>query len=137
MAIISECQEDEQNETQTKASASPSSSAQASSFSASFDPSDPLGFLDKVFDFIAQESDFLGKETSEKDITSVVRAAKERKKKREEQIASEKKAKAEKRPKEEKDEEKKKEESGSRGNDFGISNYFCSLPWHCFFSSFT
>ncbi|CAL9227120.1 unnamed protein product [Arabidopsis halleri] len=47
-------------------------------FSASFDPSNPLGFLEKVLDVIGKESNFLRKETAEKEIVAAVRAAKER-----------------------------------------------------------
>ncbi|XP_019088540.1 PREDICTED: LOW QUALITY PROTEIN: protein BOBBER 2-like [Camelina sativa] len=47
-------------------------------FSASFDPSNPLGFLEKALDFIGKESNFLKKDTAEKEIASAVRAAKDR-----------------------------------------------------------
>ncbi|CAH8275111.1 unnamed protein product [Arabidopsis lyrata] len=47
-------------------------------FSASFDPSNPIGFLEKVLDVIGKESNFLRKETAEKEIVAAVRAAKER-----------------------------------------------------------
>ncbi|KAG7545909.1 HSP20-like chaperone [Arabidopsis suecica] len=47
-------------------------------FSASFDPSNPLGFLEKVLDVIGKESNFLRKETAEKEIVAAVRAAKDR-----------------------------------------------------------
>lgn len=133
MAIISDFHEDEPNEPQKKkasASSQPSSSSsqQPSSFTAKFDPSNPINFLEKVFDFVAQESDFLGKETAEKEIASLVRAATEKKKKRdEEQRASEEeRLKAEKRLKEEKAEvrqekdvkaEDEKDESGKNGKD--------------------
>ncbi|KAJ7965356.1 Protein BOBBER 1 [Quillaja saponaria] len=109
MAIISDFEEEKQNESQTKPSQPSSSSSRTSSFSASFDPSNPLGFLEKVFDFLALESDFLGRETAEKDISLVVRNAKEKKKKREAHRALEEKEKAEKRLKEEKEKEKAKE----------------------------
>ncbi|KAJ7959336.1 protein BOBBER 1-like [Quillaja saponaria] len=100
MAIISDFEEEKQNECQTKPSPS-SSSSRTAPFSASFDPSNPLGFLDKVLDFLALESDFLDKETAENDIISVMRAAKE-KKKREAQRAMEERENAEKRIREEK-----------------------------------
>ncbi|CAH8263863.1 unnamed protein product [Arabidopsis lyrata] len=47
-------------------------------FSASFDSSNPLGFLEKVLDFIGKESNFLRKDTAEKEITDAVTAVKER-----------------------------------------------------------
>ncbi|XP_054789039.1 protein BOBBER 1 [Prosopis cineraria] len=136
MAIISDFHEEEKDESLAKASAS-SSSSQPSTFSAKFDPSNPMDFLEKVFDFVAQESEFLGNETAEKVIASVVRGAKEKKKKkREEQKASEERLKAEKRLKEEKVEAKqekdekredKKEESSSRvpnkGNGLDLEKY--------------
>ncbi|KAL1203114.1 Protein BOBBER 2 [Cardamine amara subsp. amara] len=47
-------------------------------FTASFEPSNPLGFLEKVFDFIGKESNFLKKATAEKEIVAAVTAAKQR-----------------------------------------------------------
>ncbi|KAG7642250.1 hypothetical protein ISN44_As02g021820 [Arabidopsis suecica] len=47
-------------------------------FSASFNPSNPLGFLENVLDFIGKESNFLRKDTAEKEITDAVTTAKER-----------------------------------------------------------
>lgn len=76
MAIISDFEEDQK---ETKPSPSPSSSAATASFTATFDPSNPLGFLEKAVDFVAHQSDFLEKVTAEKEILSVVRAAKARK----------------------------------------------------------
>ncbi|WZZ32057.1 hypothetical protein YC2023_015458 [Brassica napus] len=43
-----------------------------------FDSSNPLGFLEKVFDFLAQQSDFLNKPSAEAEIAAAVRAAKEK-----------------------------------------------------------
>lgn len=71
MAIITDIQED-----QKERKPSSSSAAEGTSFGESFDRSNPLGFLEKVFDFIAQESNFLENDTSEKEIFTVVRAAK-------------------------------------------------------------
>ncbi|KAI9097901.1 hypothetical protein K1719_025672 [Acacia pycnantha] len=135
MAIISDFHEEEKNESEAKASPS-SSSSQPSTFSVKFDPSNPIDFLEKVFDFVAQESEFLGTETAEKEIASVVRAAIEKKKKkRDEERASEDRVKAEKRLKEEKVEAKQgkdekredKEESGVRapnkGNGLDLEKY--------------
>ncbi|XP_010113091.2 protein BOBBER 2, partial [Morus notabilis] len=76
MAIISDFEEDQK---EMKPSPSPSSSAVTASFTATFDPSNPLGFLEKAVDFVAHQSDFLEKVTAEKEILSVVRAAKARK----------------------------------------------------------
>ena len=47
-------------------------------FNASFDPSNPLGLLEKVLDFIGKESDFLLKDAAEKEIATAVTAAKKR-----------------------------------------------------------
>ncbi|CAN6915041.1 unnamed protein product [Brassica oleracea] len=47
-------------------------------FNASFDPSNPLGFLEKVLDFIGKESDFLLKDKADKEMASAVTAAKRR-----------------------------------------------------------
>lgn len=63
MAIISEMPEE-------RPSTSP--------FKASLDPSNPLGFLEKALDFIGKESNFLMKDTAEKEIAAAVTAAKER-----------------------------------------------------------
>ncbi|KAK7320824.1 hypothetical protein VNO77_30658 [Canavalia gladiata] len=150
MAIISDYQEDDQsNETRSKASPSSSvSQSQPSSFSAKFDPSNPIGFLEKVFDFVAKESDYLEKDAAEKEIVSAVRAAKGKKAKviSEEKAAAEKKLKvekavAEKKLKEEKaaaatnkekevevNEEKKKDQEGSsivlnKGNGMDLEKY--------------
>ncbi|OIV98011.1 hypothetical protein TanjilG_21721 [Lupinus angustifolius] len=106
MAIISEFDEPEQkNQTQSSSKPSPSQSQVSHSFSASFDPSKPLDFVEGVFDFISRESDYLASENAEKEITTLVRAVREKKlkKKREE----EEREKAEKKLKEE---EKKKKE---------------------------
>ncbi|EOA28575.1 hypothetical protein CARUB_v10024793mg [Capsella rubella] len=58
----------------------------ALTFSARFDPSTPLGFLDKALDFIEKQSNFLRKDTAEKEITDAVTAAKERLKKEVEKV---------------------------------------------------
>ncbi|CAL9234488.1 unnamed protein product [Arabidopsis halleri] len=47
-------------------------------FNSRFDLSDPLGFLKKVLDFIGNESNFLRRDTTEKEIITAVTAAKER-----------------------------------------------------------
>ncbi|KAJ4911402.1 Protein BOBBER 1 [Raphanus sativus] len=68
MAIISEVEEE------TSSSSRPS----ILPFRATFDSSNPLGFLEKVFDFLSQQSDFLKKPSAEAEISAVVRAAKEK-----------------------------------------------------------
>ncbi|OWM79639.1 protein BOBBER 1 [Punica granatum] len=85
MAIISDYDE---GENKSPAKPSPSSSASAVPFSGNLDRSNPIGFIEKVFDFVASESDYLGNDSAEKEIASVVRAAKEKQK------LKEKKAKA-------------------------------------------
>ncbi|XP_008234741.1 PREDICTED: protein BOBBER 1 [Prunus mume] len=139
MAIISDIQED-QNAPETKPSQA-SSSSKAASFTAKLDRSNPLGFVEKVFDFLAQESDFLKKPTAEKDVLSVVRALREKeikkveeekKKKRqeEEEEKTKKKAKEEAKAEEKKGtplEEGKKEKNGLRvpnkGNGLDLEKY--------------
>ncbi|XWS48544.1 hypothetical protein CRYUN_Cryun13aG0087200 [Craigia yunnanensis] len=51
------------------------------------DPSNPVAFLEKVFDFLAKESDFLGKENVDMEIEAIVRVAKEKSKKKDEEVA--------------------------------------------------
>ncbi|GAU21108.1 hypothetical protein TSUD_10250 [Trifolium subterraneum] len=101
MAIISDYQDEEQTKKQTP----PSSSSQPKPsksipFTSTFDPSNPTAFLEKVFDFIAKESDFFEKDSAEKVILSASRAAKVKKAKvvaaEKAKIAAEEKAKAEK-----------------------------------------
>lgn len=105
MAIISDYDEEKEEISKPKrpfsSSSTPSSSSSAkpSHFNADFDPSNPLGFLEKVFDFLANESDFLSRDRAEKEIETVVRRAVEKRKKHEESL--EHKGKAEKRIKEE------------------------------------
>lgn len=128
MAIISDFQEEQDN---TKPSPS---SARTASFSASLDPSRPLGFLEKVFDFLGEESEFLERDTAEDEIVAAVKVAKEKRMKRKKAEAeAEKKAamEAEKKKKEEVVKEEKveamevekteEEKSGLRGTD-------CSFP---------
>ncbi|GAU24578.1 hypothetical protein TSUD_149190 [Trifolium subterraneum] len=69
MAIISDYQDEEQTKKQTPPSSSSSSQPKPSKsipFTSIFDPSNPTSFLEKVFDFIAKESDFFEKDSSEK-----------------------------------------------------------------------
>ncbi|XP_022723581.1 protein BOBBER 1-like [Durio zibethinus] len=82
MAIISEFQEQE-----AKPSTSSPPPLNPVLFNASLDPSNPVAFLEKVFDFLAKESGFLGKENVDKEIAAIVRVAKEKSKKKEEEVA--------------------------------------------------
>ncbi|GLT63647.1 hypothetical protein SLA2020_361950 [Shorea laevis] len=137
MAIISEYEEEE-----AKPSTSSPPPPKTVSFTGSLDPSNPAGFLEKVFDFIAKESDFLGKATAEKEVAALVKAAKEKSKKKVEGGASKTELKKEvkeeketkKEVKETKTEEKqepmdidKKEETGFRvpnkGNGLDLEKY--------------
>ncbi|GMI96304.1 hypothetical protein like AT4G27890 [Hibiscus trionum] len=77
MAIISEFQEEEAKPSTSSLPSPP----KAVPFNAILDPSDPVGFLDKVFDFLAKESDFIRKENVDKEVAAIVRAAKEKSKK--------------------------------------------------------
>ncbi|EOA13779.1 hypothetical protein CARUB_v10026873mg [Capsella rubella] len=76
MAIISEVEEE-----------SSSSRPTMLPFRATFDSSNPLGFLEKVFDFLGEQSDFLKKTSAEEEIAFAVRAAKEKLKKAEKKKA--------------------------------------------------
>lgn len=115
MAIISDFQEDEnkldpkKNPSASASSSSPSS-AKTSSFSATLDPSNPLGFLEKAFEFVAKESDFLTKDAAEKQIVAAMRAAKEKssntKKQPQPQSPHQEEVKAKKMKEEKKEEEK-------------------------------
>ncbi|QCE15592.1 protein BOBBER 1 [Vigna unguiculata] len=149
MAIISDFNEEEQKP--TRSSQSQSSSSSSSSFTAPFDRSNPIAFLQKVFEFVSEQSDFLATETAEKQVVSLLRSAgkkrrdqlkaseereklkaseereKAEKKKREELKASEERKKAEKRLKEEK-EHKADEDSGAsnvpnKGNGMDLEQY--------------
>uniref|UniRef100_A0A7N2MHF1 CS domain-containing protein n=1 Tax=Quercus lobata TaxID=97700 RepID=A0A7N2MHF1_QUELO len=83
MAIISDFEE-EQKETKpsTSTPSATTTKKKTVSFSASLDPSSPLGFVEKVLDFLGEESDFLERDTAEKEIAAAVKAAKEKRKKR-------------------------------------------------------
>ncbi|KAH7538217.1 hypothetical protein FEM48_Zijuj03G0175500 [Ziziphus jujuba var. spinosa] len=104
MAIISDFEEEEQKPKPKPSSAASASSVSATPFTASLDPSNPLQFLQKAIDLVAQETDFLEKETAEKEILSAVRTARQRKEKRK---AEEKKEKEERKKLETKEEVKK------------------------------
>ncbi|EYU25221.1 hypothetical protein ABFS82_06G021900 [Erythranthe guttata] len=47
-------------------------------FNASFDPSNPLGFLEKVFEFVAKESDLFKSDSLVNDVTAVLRMVKDK-----------------------------------------------------------
>lgn len=78
MAIISEVEEE-----------SSSSRPTVLPFRATFDSSNPLGFLEKVFDFLGEQSDFLKKPYVEEEIAVAVRAAKEKLRKAEKKAEKE------------------------------------------------
>jgi hypothetical protein len=135
MAIISDYQDEEQTKKQIPPSSSSSQPKPSKSipFTSTFDPSNPTAFLEKVFDFIAKESDFFEKDSAEKVILSAVRAAKVKKTKavaaEKAKIAAEEKAKAEKvaaeaakkdKEVESKEDEKKDQESSLAGKRFTI-----------------
>ncbi|XP_057798774.1 protein BOBBER 1-like [Salvia miltiorrhiza] len=70
MAILSEYEEEDRKK--------PSSSSVAKPFSAALDPSDPLGFLEKVFEFVARESDLFKSDSLVRDVNAVVRMVKDK-----------------------------------------------------------
>uniref|UniRef100_A0A2N9FKQ0 CS domain-containing protein n=1 Tax=Fagus sylvatica TaxID=28930 RepID=A0A2N9FKQ0_FAGSY len=106
MAIISDFQEDQD----TNSSSSSTSTKRTPSFSASLDPSSPLGFVEKVLDFLGEETDFLERDTAEKEIAAAVKLAKEKKRKRKAEAVAVVAAEEEKRRKEVKKEVVVKEE---------------------------
>lgn len=70
MAILSEYEEQDHKK--------PSSSSVAKPFNAALDPSDPLGFLEKAFEFVARESDLFKSDSLTRDINAVVRMVKDK-----------------------------------------------------------
>ncbi|CAM8887871.1 hypothetical protein QQ045_026849 [Rhodiola kirilowii] len=76
MAILSDYEEDSMPPTVD--AKQPASTSSVFPFSATFNSSDPLGFLDNVFSFVAQQSDFLSTEDAEKDVIALLRAVKAR-----------------------------------------------------------
>ncbi|XP_057798762.1 uncharacterized protein LOC131014713 [Salvia miltiorrhiza] len=89
MASLSEYEEEDRNK---------ASSSVAKPFSSFLDPSDPLGFLEKVFEFVARESNLFKSDSLVRDVNAVVRMvndkveAEERKRNEEEKKAAERKA---------------------------------------------
>ncbi|XP_011006348.1 PREDICTED: protein BOBBER 1-like isoform X1 [Populus euphratica] len=135
MAIISDYEEDK---TDTKPSSSSSDAPpKTSTFTATFDPQNPIRIVEGVLDFLGKESDFLEKETAEKEILAVVKkaveeakrkkAAEEAKVKAAEEKAGSKRLKVEKEKKEKMDENENKEESAKRvpnkGNGLDLEKY--------------
>ncbi|KAL9374734.1 hypothetical protein Peur_031613 [Populus x canadensis] len=140
MAIISDYEEDQ---TDTKPSSSSRTPPKTSTFTATFDPQNPMRIVEGVLDFLGKESDFLEKETAEKEIFAVVKKAVEeaKRKKAEEEAkvkakaAEEAKVKAqskrlkvekEKEKKEKMDENENKEESAkvpNNGNGLDLEKY--------------
>ncbi|KAL6127238.1 hypothetical protein ACLB2K_075279 [Fragaria x ananassa] len=83
MAIISDIQEEQQQKSPPQAksasssgSGSSSSGARvaATSFSTKFDRNNTSGFLEKVLEFLAQESDFMRRPTAERDLVAIFKA---------------------------------------------------------------
>ncbi|KAL6508331.1 hypothetical protein OROHE_021873 [Orobanche hederae] len=72
MAILSEFQEEEHKKP------SPSASTARKTFNASLDPSNPLGFLEKVFEFVGKESDLFKSDSLVKDVNAVLRMVKDK-----------------------------------------------------------
>ncbi|XP_073118453.1 protein BOBBER 1-like [Henckelia pumila] len=72
MAILSEFEED--NNSKPTTSAAPP----AKRFNAAFDPSNPLGFLEKVFEFVAKESDLFKSDSLVSDVNAVVRMVRDK-----------------------------------------------------------
>ncbi|KAK8583458.1 hypothetical protein V6N13_108819 [Hibiscus sabdariffa] len=73
MAIISEVKDEAANP-----SPSSSPSPKPPLFNASLDSSNTVAFLEKVFDFIADETGFLGEENVEREVAAIVRVAKDK-----------------------------------------------------------
>ncbi|XP_050225247.1 protein BOBBER 1 [Mercurialis annua] len=77
MAIISDYQEEQQPKKPAAASSS-SSSSKTLPFNATFDPRNPIGIVEKLFDFLAKETEFMDEDTAEKQIVAAVKAAKDK-----------------------------------------------------------
>ncbi|PSS33004.1 Protein BOBBER like [Actinidia chinensis var. chinensis] len=128
MAILSEYEEDQKP---TK----PSSSGKP--FNAALDPSNPLGFLEAVFEFVSRESDLFKSDSVVRDVNGLVRTVKEKvdseeKKRREkaEKRASEERERASASVKEEKKEAAAASEkttdgkkAPNKGNGLDMDNY--------------
>ncbi|CAN8302057.1 unnamed protein product [Cochlearia groenlandica] len=130
MAIISEVEEEEIT---SRPSMFP--------FTATLDSSNPLPFLEKVFDFVGKQTDFLKKPSSEEEIAAVVRSAKEKLRKSEKKestvnplekesvkptmaaSSSETKEEVEKKPKEESENKEAGPIVPNKGNGTDLENY--------------
>ncbi|XP_073316641.1 protein BOBBER 1-like [Primulina huaijiensis] len=72
MAILSDYEEDDQKKPATSA---PPARKQ---FNAALDPSDPFGFLEKVFEFVARESDLFRSDSLVSDVNAVLKMVKDK-----------------------------------------------------------
>ncbi|KAL3652437.1 hypothetical protein CASFOL_002118 [Castilleja foliolosa] len=72
MAILSDYEEEEQKKP------TPSATPARKLFNAALNPSDPLGFLEKVLEFMARESDLFKSDSLVNDVNAVVRMVKEK-----------------------------------------------------------
>ncbi|KAG5229572.1 protein BOBBER [Salix suchowensis] len=142
MAIISDFEEDQ---TDKKPPPPPPASSshtppKTSTFTAAFDPQNPIKIVEGVIDFLGKESDFLEKERAEKEILAVVKKAVEEQKRKKAAAEAKAKAKAEserskvekekekeKAKKEKMDENEKEEESAksvpNKGNGLDLEKY--------------
>ncbi|KAB5531630.1 hypothetical protein DKX38_018300 [Salix brachista] len=132
MAIISDYEEDQN--VKKSSSSSPCTSPKTSTFTATFNPQNPIRIVETVIDFVAKESNFLEKDTAEKEILDVVkRTVEEKKRKKAEEEAkvkgeNKRLKKEEEKVTEEKIEEREdKEESAKRvpnkGNGLDLEKY--------------
>ncbi|CAA2955871.1 Hypothetical predicted protein [Olea europaea subsp. europaea] len=98
MAILSEYEEEDQKKPTT-------SSVKKVQFNGVLDPSDPIGFLERVFEFVARESDLFKSDSLVNDVNAVVRMVKDKveaeEKKRTKELKAKENVKAEKKAKEE------------------------------------
>ncbi|KZV17189.1 salt tolerance protein 5-like protein [Dorcoceras hygrometricum] len=97
MAILSEFEEEKHSKPTTSAA------TQTRPFNAAFDPSNPLGFLEKVFEFVAKESDFFKSDSLVSDVNAVVRMVRDKVEaegKKRKEVKAEEKGKVEKKVKE-------------------------------------
>ncbi|KAJ8771323.1 hypothetical protein K2173_026500 [Erythroxylum novogranatense] len=124
MGIISDYPVDEME----KKPGSSSLSSSTASFSARLDPANPTGIVERLMEFLAKESDFLSKETAEKEIVAVVEKAVKKRKAEIEAATVKTEIKIPKKEVKEKlMEDNKKEESGARvpnrGNGLDLEKY--------------
>ncbi|XP_052187690.1 protein BOBBER 1-like [Diospyros lotus] len=141
MAVLSDYEEPEDQQKPSNSS----SSSTTKQFTAELDPSQPLGFLERVFEFVSRESDLFKSESVIRDVNALVRGVKdkvdaaerkEKEKEKEKEKQKQKKAEDEKRAEESKvsasvsaKEEKKDEKSSDRkqspnkGNGLDLDNY--------------